>query len=117
MAIKKIQTAVPAAKQIFGTSTIDGTMAEVTTDGSGNLNVNVQAGGAGGNASVGPTGSTAPVQATEIGIIDGSGNLQGVSSTNPIPVTFSSSSTTSSAVSQTSVGSSSASILSSNSSR
>ena len=38
------------------------------------------------NPSVGPTGTTAPVQATEIGVIDGTGKLQGVSSTNPVPV-------------------------------
>jgi hypothetical protein len=42
-------------------------------------------GGSGSNASVGPTGVTAPISATEIGIIVG-GNLVGVSSSNPIPV-------------------------------
>lgn len=42
---------------------------------------------AGNNSSVGPTGSTAPASATEIGIIDSGGDLQGVSSSNPVPVT------------------------------
>ena len=39
------------------------------------------------NPSVGTTGVAAPGSATEIGIIDGSGNLQGVSASNPLPVT------------------------------
>jgi hypothetical protein len=42
-------------------------------------------GGSGSNASVGLTGATAPTSATEIGIIVG-GNLVGVSTSNPIPV-------------------------------
>lgn len=42
----------------------------------------------GGNPSVGPNGTPAPVESTEIGFIDSSGNLQGVSSTNPLPVTI-----------------------------
>ena len=37
------------------------------------------------NASIGLTGATAPTSATEIGIVDGSGNLQNVSATNPLP--------------------------------
>lgn len=45
-------------------------------------------GGSGSNASVGATGTTAPTSATEIGIIVG-GNLVGVSSSNPIPVSAS----------------------------
>ena len=49
------------------------------------LSVNVITGG-GSNASVGTTGTTAPTSATEIGVIDGSGNLQGASSSNPVPV-------------------------------
>ena len=36
------------------------------------------------NPSVGTTGVAAPGSATEIGIIDGSGNLQGVSASNPL---------------------------------
>lgn len=43
---------------------------------------------AGSNPSVGPNGAPAPADSTEIGFIDGSGNLQGVSSTNPLPVTI-----------------------------
>lgn len=39
------------------------------------------------NASVGPNDATAPASSTELGTIDGSGKLQGVSSTNPIPIT------------------------------
>lgn len=41
------------------------------------------------NPSVGLTGATAPTSATEIGIIDGTGKLQGASSTNPVPVSVS----------------------------
>jgi len=48
------------------------------------LSVNVISGG-GSNASVGLTGTTAPTSATEIGIIV-TGNLQGVSAANPLPV-------------------------------
>lgn len=61
-------------------------------DSSGNLKVNVVAGGTGGNASVGATGTTAPTSATEIGIIVG-GNLVGVSSSNPVPISGSISAT------------------------
>jgi hypothetical protein len=49
------------------------------------LSVNIITGGA--NPSVGTTGTPAPTSATEIGVIDGSGNLQGASSSNPVPVT------------------------------
>jgi hypothetical protein len=50
------------------------------------LSVNVITGG-GSNASVGTTGTTAPTSATEIGIIDLSGHLQGASASNPVPTT------------------------------
>lgn len=43
-------------------------------------------GGSSSNASVGLNGSPAPTSSTEIGFIDGSGNEQGVSPTNPLPV-------------------------------
>lgn len=46
-------------------------------------------GGSGSNPSVGTNGTTAPTSSTEIGIIDGTGKLQGVSSTNPVPTTLS----------------------------
>lgn len=60
----------------------DGTQAVGTA---GNpLSVNVITGG-GSNASVGATGATAPTSATEIGIIDGTGKLQGASASNPVP--------------------------------
>lgn len=39
------------------------------------------------NPSVGPVNNTAPNSATELGTIDGSGKLQGVSASNPLPVT------------------------------
>ena len=42
--------------------------------------------GGGSNASVGATGATAPTSATEVGIIDSSGKLQGASSANPVSV-------------------------------
>lgn len=45
------------------------------------------------NPSVGTTATTAPTSATEIGMIDGTGKLQGVSSTNPLPITGSISAT------------------------
>jgi len=44
-------------------------------------------GGVASNPSVGPNGLPAPVDSTEIGFIDGSGNLQGVSAAQPLPVT------------------------------
>lgn len=53
----------------------------------GNYPVSSSASG-GGNPSVGPNGTSAPIESTEIGFIDGSGNLQGVSPTNPLPVTI-----------------------------
>lgn len=43
-------------------------------------------GGSSANASVGLNGSPAPTSSTEIGFIDGSGNEQGVSATNPLPI-------------------------------
>jgi hypothetical protein len=43
---------------------------------------------AGSNPSVGPNGVPAPSESTEIGFIDGFGNLQGVSVTNPLPITI-----------------------------
>ncbi len=49
------------------------------------ISVNVITGG-GSNASVGLTGATAPTSATEIGVIDGTGKLQGASSSNPVRV-------------------------------
>lgn len=46
-------------------------------------------GAAGGvNPSVGVNGAPAPADSTEIGFIDNSNNLQGVSSSNPLPVTL-----------------------------
>lgn len=49
------------------------------------LSVNVITGG-GSNASVGVTGVVAPTSATEIGVIDGTGKLQGASASNPVRV-------------------------------
>ena len=42
-------------------------------------------GGSGSNASVGTTGTTAPTSATEVGYINGGGNLTGVSPSTPLP--------------------------------
>lgn len=65
----------------------DGQGCALQTDSSGNLLVNVVTGGGGGaNASVGLTGATAPTSATEIGVIDNGGNLQGASSAHPVRV-------------------------------
>lgn len=44
-------------------------------------------GSAASNLSVGTNNATAPTSSTEVGIIDGTGKLQGVSSTNPLPIT------------------------------
>src|SRR6266851_4465712 len=73
----------------------DGQSSALQLDSAGNLLVNVAVGGGGGgaNASVGVTGATAPTSATEIGAIDGAGKLQGVSATNPLPITGSISAT------------------------
>jgi hypothetical protein len=57
----------------------------LNSDGSGALKVAVISGG-GSNPSVGLTGAAAPTSATEIGIIDGTGKLQGVSSSNPLRI-------------------------------
>src|SRR6266567_6019664 len=54
-------------------------------DSAGNLLVNVVTGG-GSNASVGADNAVAPTSATEIGIIDDTGKLQGTSSSNPVPI-------------------------------
>lgn len=45
-------------------------------------------GAASANPSVGTNGAPAPGSSTEVGFIDGSGNLQGVSPSNPLPVTI-----------------------------
>lgn len=42
-------------------------------------------GGSGSNASVGVNGATGPTSSTQIGIVDGSGNLQPASASNPVP--------------------------------
>ena len=70
------------------TSVISGGAAApfVFDSASGGLKVDVVAGGSASNASVGLTGATAPTSATEIGIIDSGGKLQGASSTNPIRI-------------------------------
>jgi hypothetical protein len=66
---------------------VAGQQAALQIDSAGNLLVNVAVGGgSSSNASVGLTGTTAPTSATELGVIDLSGNLQGVSASNPLPV-------------------------------
>lgn len=52
-----------------------GTDDQLLVNPDGSINVNTTGSG-GSNPSVGPTGATAPVQATEIGAVDTSGNLQ-----------------------------------------
>jgi len=69
-----------------GVSTVkieDSTGAALLSNGAGALQVDVVSGG---NASVGLTGVIAPTSATEIGVIDNSGKLQGASASNPVRV-------------------------------
>lgn len=49
----------------------------------GSINVT---GSSGANPSVGTNGATAPTSSTEVGWIDGTGKLQGVSAANPLPI-------------------------------
>lgn len=56
-----------------------GTDDQLLVNPDGSINVNSTGGGGGSNASVGPTGTTAPTSATEIAGIDPSGNLHAVS--------------------------------------
>jgi hypothetical protein len=100
----------------------DGTVVELEADpATGRLLVNASLTGSitASNPSVGTNTATAPTSSTEIGIIDGSGNLQGVSSTNPLPVSATFSTSTSTTNTNTSVGGSNTSvtILASNTSR
>src|SRR5215469_6179148 len=46
-------------------------------------------GGSPNNPSVGSNGSTAPGSSTQVGYTNGSGNLQPIGSSNPMPVTVS----------------------------
>lgn len=54
----------------------------INSDGSINVSGTISA----TNPSVGTNNTTAPTSSTEIGTIDGGGKLQGVSATNPLPV-------------------------------
>src|SRR6202044_2916893 len=66
----------------------DGTLEPMQLDSALNLKVTVASGTIiATNPSVGPNGVTAPADSTEIGFINGGGNLTGVSPTNPLPVT------------------------------
>src|SRR5271154_5345061 len=76
---------VPFGGGAGGLVQIEDTAGNPLTSVAGSLNVNITGGG-GSNASVGATGATAPTSATEIGVIDGSGKLQGASSANPVPI-------------------------------
>lgn len=58
-------------------------------DRTGNLCTNAT-GGTGSNASVGTNGAASPGSTTQVGSVDGGGNLQPASTTNPIPVIVSS---------------------------
>jgi hypothetical protein len=66
----------------------------LSTDASGNLNVNLAAGSiSGGNAAAGLTGAAVPTYADYTGFNSG-GNLVGVSAANPLPVTSTTDSST-----------------------
>lgn len=81
--ITGINGPAPALSNPLPVELSDGTNAFGTA---GNpISVNVISGG-GSNASVGLTNATAPTSATEIGIIDNGGKLQGVSASNPVPI-------------------------------
>ena len=80
--IADVNGSVPALSNPLPVELSDGAAA-VGTPGNP-LSVNVITGG-GSNASVGTTGATAPTSATEVGIIDGTGKLQGASASNPVP--------------------------------
>ena len=54
----------------------------VNADGSINISGSIVA----SNPSVGTTNASAPTSATELGMIDAGGKLQGVSATNPLPI-------------------------------
>jgi hypothetical protein len=81
-----INSVAPAFTNALPVELSDGTNPVGTP--SNPLSVNVITGG-GSNASVGLTGATAPTSATEIGIIV-AGLLQGVSATNPLPISVAS---------------------------
>lgn len=66
----------------------------VIEDGVGNKVTSFSGGGGGSNASVGTAGATAPTSATEVGFVNGLGNLAAVATSNPLPVTFSAGVTT-----------------------
>lgn len=66
-----------------------GSNSVLATSGTGGAYAVGGGGGSSGNACAGTVTSTAPTSACLSGLIDGSGNLQGVSSTNPEPVTLS----------------------------
>lgn len=71
-----------------GTSAyVNGSTQAVTQDITGQVCTSGSGGGGGSNASVGANGVTGPTSSTQIGSVDGSGNLQPASATNPIPVT------------------------------
>lgn len=59
----------------------------ITQDTTGKVCDTGGGGGGGSNASVGANNTTAPTSSTQIGVQDGSGNLQAASATNPVPVT------------------------------
>lgn len=59
-----------------------GSDAQLLVNPDGSINVNTNGGGSGGNASVGPSGSTPPASSTQVGGVDASGNLHPISVDN-----------------------------------
>ena len=93
-------SAFPATGTAVGAT--DGTdMRALTVDGSGYLKVNVAAGSS-GNSAASATGSGVPADADYVGF-NSSGNLVGVSSSNPLPVTVSAVSTINTVTAVTSI--------------
>ena len=83
--IEPVGTAVSGINPVLvGAEDSSSNLANLNLDSSGNLKVNVAAGG-GGNSAAGPTGSAVPADADYVGF-NSSGNLVGVSSSNPLPI-------------------------------
>ena len=83
--VSSVGTAVSGINPVLvGAEDNSSNLANLNVDSSGNLKVNVAAGG-GGNSAAGPTGSAVPTDADYVGF-NSSGDLVGVSSTNPLPI-------------------------------
>jgi hypothetical protein len=81
---------VPSGAADLAAWGLGGTSALVISGGSGlptGAGGGSAGGGGGSNASVGSNAATAPTSTTQIGSVDGSGNLQPASAAHPLPVT------------------------------